>query len=98
MNEVSLDYVMLISDFGIVTTKISPEIWRRPGPALWETHIFLWERSKRMPVNGSLRNSPPQSVNRRAAADNAANFNSHQRYFNSRRKTAATRTDLKDHL
>ncbi|KAH9396942.1 hypothetical protein TYRP_003242 [Tyrophagus putrescentiae] len=59
--------MLSISDFGPVTTKISPKVWRRPGPALWETHVFLWERSKRMSVNGNLRNSPPQGVSRRKA-------------------------------
>ncbi|KAH9403192.1 hypothetical protein TYRP_015069 [Tyrophagus putrescentiae] len=84
------------NDFGPVTTKISSKVWRRPGPALWETHVFLWESSKRLSVNGSLRNLPPQSVSHRAAAANAPNFNGHQRYSNSLREAAATRTDLED--
>ncbi|KAH9406684.1 hypothetical protein TYRP_013667 [Tyrophagus putrescentiae] len=49
-----------------------------------------------MSVNGSLRNSPPQSVSHRATAANALNFNVHQRYFNSLHEAAATRTDLED--
>ncbi|KAH9403191.1 hypothetical protein TYRP_015068 [Tyrophagus putrescentiae] len=67
-----------MSNFGPITTKISSKVWKRPGPALWETHVFLWELSKRLSVNGNLRNSPPQSVSRRAAAANAPNFNVHQ--------------------
>ncbi|KAH9400241.1 hypothetical protein TYRP_001801, partial [Tyrophagus putrescentiae] len=110
-NLFSLDYVMFVnlsalrvtnrffSDFRPVTTKISPKVWRRPGPALWETLVFLWERSKRMLVNaGSLRQSPLQGMSRRAAAVNAPNFNGHQRYSNGRREAAATRTDLENHL
>ncbi|KAH9406587.1 hypothetical protein TYRP_013568 [Tyrophagus putrescentiae] len=45
-----------------------------------------------MSVNGSLRNLPPQSVSLRATAANTINFNGHQQYSNSRRKTAVTRT------